>query len=129
MGSSAPDRIRLRPGCSTLGTLISSHTSPKSVAFLALAIQLYISPGPSRLRTIFWGNKTKSAGILTNAPIFCIPTSVHHPREDALRTRSWPTFWLVHSSGQTAYAYASPSQFPSDRITPKRHRLCTYSNG
>jgi hypothetical protein len=28
-----------------------------------------------------------------------------------------------------ASAYAPPSQFPSDRIAPKGHRLNTYSNG
>ena len=53
---------------------------------------------------------------------------VPHRSRGALGARSWPTFWLVFSGG-FASTCAPPSQFPSDRIAPKGHRLNTYSNG
>ena len=57
-------------------------------------------------------------------PFLFAPKVPSSAPESVLRTRSWLIFWLARGNVR-----ALPSQFPSDRIAPKGHRLRAYSIG
>lgn len=53
---------------------------PEIGSFPGVGYSIVYLTRPFQVKNYFsWGIKQKNAGILTNAPIFCIPTSVHHP--------------------------------------------------